>query len=219
MSAPATAGRRHARPARSALCSGEVVPTTELCNGLDDDCDGVIDNGPGGAAITQSCYSGPAGTAGVGTCKAGTQTCAFGAFGGCIGEVDPKIDVCGDNLDTDCDGKGDAAEGCLAEDGELRLDGNDAAAGALGTAPGAQHSHDRIMAVGGNPLGTNGYVAWNEARSTARRARTTPCKIYLRTSTDGGKTWGVKVTSGVANSSLGHGRAAVGGRRRQRHAS
>jgi hypothetical protein len=26
-------------------CEGEVLPQTEICNGLDDDCDGVVDNG------------------------------------------------------------------------------------------------------------------------------------------------------------------------------
>lgn len=27
------------------VCSGEVVPQTETCNGIDDDCDGTVDNG------------------------------------------------------------------------------------------------------------------------------------------------------------------------------
>src|SRR5690242_16733132 len=42
---------------------------------------------------TQSCYSGPAGTSGVGICAAGTQTClADGtAFGPCKGEIFPQF--------------------------------------------------------------------------------------------------------------------------------
>jgi hypothetical protein len=54
---------------------------------------------------TASCYSGPAGTAGVGTCVAGVETCGSGGtWGPCIGEVDPTPDVCG-GPDSNCDGK------------------------------------------------------------------------------------------------------------------
>jgi Notch-like protein len=170
-------------------CTGEVTPSVEQCNGLDDNCDGAIDNAPGGGAITQSCYSGPAGTSGVGTCKAGAKTCAFGAFGACSGEVVPAArDICGDGLDTDCDGKNDAAEGCKALDAELRLD---AGGGALGeTTPGAQHSYDIALARGGVPLGTNIYAAWSEFDGN------NSTDVYFRRSRDGGKTWDntIKVT-------------------------
>lgn len=77
------------------------VPTTEACNNLDDDCDGVIDNG-----VTESCYSGPPATAGVGACRAGTRTCSAGAFGSCTGEVLPVTEDC-NNIDDDCDGMTD----------------------------------------------------------------------------------------------------------------
>jgi hypothetical protein len=54
---------------------------------------------------TASCYSGPAGTQGVGTCVAGVETCgATSTWGPCIGEVDPAPDVCG-GPDSNCDGK------------------------------------------------------------------------------------------------------------------
>lgn len=61
---------------------------------------------------TRSCYTGPAGTAGVGICRAGTQTCrADGSgFGACIGEVLPRAEQC-NGLDDDCDGSVD--EGAL----------------------------------------------------------------------------------------------------------
>ncbi len=48
------------------------------------------------AGETKACYTGPAGTEGVGPCKAGTQTCVVnggdvtGGFGACFGEVVPS---------------------------------------------------------------------------------------------------------------------------------
>jgi hypothetical protein len=60
---------------------------------------------------TISCYTGPAETLNVGgECKAGTQTCVNGQWGACVGEVLPSAEVCGDNLDENCNGQVD--EGC-----------------------------------------------------------------------------------------------------------
>jgi hypothetical protein len=177
-------------------CASEVTPSPEQCNGLDDDCNGAVDDGPGGAAIVATCYSGPAGTASVGTCKAGTKTCAFGAFGACTGQVVPTArDICGDGLDTDCDGKNDAAEGCQVLDAELRLD---APGGGLGeTNPGTQHSYDVVLARGGVPLGSSVYAAWSQLVGTQT-------EVYFRKSSDGGKTWGtiLNVTSGIAGNKV-----------------
>lgn len=53
-----------------------------------------------------SCYDGPAGTANVGLCAAGTHTCGNdGSFGACVGEVLPATEDCGTPLDEDCDGQ------------------------------------------------------------------------------------------------------------------
>jgi hypothetical protein len=177
-------------------CASEVLPSPELCNGLDDDCNGSVDDAVGGGAITQSCYSGPAGTAGVGTCIAGTQTCAFGAFGACGGQVVPTAhDICGDGLDSDCNGKADAAEGCLAASAELRLDAGGGTLGESGAA--ARHSYDVVLARGGVPLGTNVYAAWSELVSSQT-------EVYFRASTDGGVTWGttLNLTASVASNAV-----------------
>jgi hypothetical protein len=55
-------------------------------------------------SATMACYSGPANTAGVGKCVAGTATCQNGVFGACIGEVVPKTEACGIVGDENCDG-------------------------------------------------------------------------------------------------------------------
>lgn len=72
-------------------------------------------NVSGGAAIcevglVQACYSGPAQTAGVGTCGGGNQTCGAGGWGTCQGEVVPAAEVCGDGVDGDCDGVADETD-------------------------------------------------------------------------------------------------------------
>jgi hypothetical protein len=53
----------------------------------------------------RACYDGPAGTDGVGPCRAGSQTCSGdGTFGPCTGQVLPVTEIAGDGIDQDCDG-------------------------------------------------------------------------------------------------------------------
>ncbi|MDQ3037463.1 MAG: MopE-related protein, partial [Myxococcota bacterium] len=77
---------------------GDYQAAETLCDGLDNDCDGVVD--PGCACTdgtTQACGTD------VGACMAGMQTCVAGAWGACAGEVAPAPETC-DGLDNDCDG-------------------------------------------------------------------------------------------------------------------
>jgi len=100
-------------------CTGETLPGTETCNNLDDNCNGAIDDG-----VSQGCYTGPAGTSGVGLCRAGTQACSMGAWGVCTSQVTPAIESC-NNLDDDCNGAIDngVARGCYTGPAGTRLVG------------------------------------------------------------------------------------------------
>lgn len=98
-------------------CSARA-PVTEVCgNGMDDDCDGMTDEGCAMMACTpnatRDCYGGPTGTQGVGRCRAGTERCAMdgSAWGACTGAVLPTTEQCGNGIDDDCDGMSD--EGCM----------------------------------------------------------------------------------------------------------
>ena len=80
------------------------TPGTEVCNGIDDDCNGEVD-AVNLQPLTQSCYSGSAGTQGVGVCHAGTQTCSGGTFGSCVGEVTPAAAELCNGVDDNCNGQ------------------------------------------------------------------------------------------------------------------
>jgi hypothetical protein len=106
-------------------CTGEVLPQQETClTPDDDDCDGTAnEDGPGCVCVPNTmvpCYSGPAGTEGVGLCKAGQAPCnALGTgIGACSGEVLPQPETCLTPGDDDCNGLvNESGPGCSCTPG------------------------------------------------------------------------------------------------------
>ncbi len=108
-------------------------PVDEICNGLDDDCDGTVDEQADGTG--EDCE-----TERVGACREGTVLCVGGGLE-CAPTTEPINEVC-DGEDNDCDGSTDedvsgagiacdtgrpgvCAEGltvCLAEVGQVRCE-------------------------------------------------------------------------------------------------
>lgn len=74
-------------------CLDYVGPSAEICDGLDNDCDGKTDE------VIQSCST---------VCGNGTQACGNGVWGACNAPK-PSVEVC-DGIDNDCDGKIDEPE-------------------------------------------------------------------------------------------------------------
>jgi hypothetical protein len=99
-------------PAGPATGQGDQTKKgNEICNNLDDDCDGYIDNKAGTTAnntFTTNCSPqaaafGNGATPDTGICQHGTNSCTFGVVGACAGEVPPVAEIC-NGLDDNCNG-------------------------------------------------------------------------------------------------------------------
>ncbi len=143
---------------RSAVCSAVAgTASAETCNGIDDDCDGSVDdNLPGCCAPGATRPCGVPAVAGV--CRAGAETCTaergwagacLDAFGVPVVFPDERAERC-NGVDDDCDGATDegfaagqtcsAGVGACAAEGRMVCleDGSAAACDAVAAAPGTE---------------------------------------------------------------------------------
>jgi hypothetical protein len=76
------------------VCLNEVAPSAEACDGLDNDCNGVVDDNvvfdPSTCGVS------------VGACSIGTMECSNG-MSVCVGATFPVAEIC-NGIDDDCDG-------------------------------------------------------------------------------------------------------------------
>ncbi len=129
------AGEQVCVEGRWSTCLGGIGPDPEVCNEVDDDCDGAADEGlqnacGGCGAVPEEhcnnadedcdgavdegceCAEGAERDCGreAGECAAGLQRCGAMGWGACEGAVEPSEELC-NALDEDCDGRVD--EGTL----------------------------------------------------------------------------------------------------------
>jgi len=90
-------------------CANEDVGSVEACDGLDNDCNGAVDDEP------QASLCGP------GVCSGFTKVCQGGAELACDPSPFPGYvvaDFCGDALDNNCDGVVDDGCACIPDAGQ-----------------------------------------------------------------------------------------------------
>jgi hypothetical protein len=142
-------------------CQGQVLPGTETCQnmGVDDDCDGTLDNLPN-ATLGESCTN----PDNVGLCRQGTWQCTDAQPQPVCVTASPVPEIC-DGQDQDCDGRTD--EGLLGTDQHCQRCGDACGSGAAccdGTCRSAEEfRHDDQNCGGcGRACGEDTYCCWND---------------------------------------------------------
>jgi hypothetical protein len=172
----------------------------ELCNDLDDDCNGSVDDSP--VEVGKPC--------GVdqGACSPGYQVCQNGSVQ-CVGEKGPKPEVCdaptaastARQYDNDCDGKTDSQEGCAyPSDAQSRLDGGTAGTANTFQLAVASADDDFLVAFSdARNVKPNGKLcSGTSVVDTAQQNgdRIGNIDIFTKASTTAGTSWGTETKVG-----------------------
>jgi hypothetical protein len=128
-------------------CQQVVGPKPEVCDGVDNDCNGVIDDNPGdvGGGCGDNCPGGQLAGC-IGACKPGTVSCS-GGVKVCKGSTGPSPEVC-DGVDNDCNGVVDDGFGWPSYASDPRNCGACGNACALANAVSGCHADLAIDATG-----------------------------------------------------------------------
>jgi Notch-like protein len=152
-------------------CLAEQQPLTEICNGLDDDCDGRVDETPpvtcttnaqcAASPMTPTCDN-PSGMPNMGTCQ--PADCSMGCGTGqlvCVNGMSqcnttpaPNDDTC-NGVDDDCDGMTDEDWACDDPDGPDNIPNNadDCPCVSAGVCNGVEKCENGAEVCDGDPVG------------------------------------------------------------------
>lgn len=86
-------------------CAGAGAPSAEVCDNLDNNCNGFVDEG----VPSRVCAS---------ACGEGSEICTAGTWGSCSAPTPAPAEICGDGADNDCNGLVD--DGCPSACGRVR---------------------------------------------------------------------------------------------------
>jgi hypothetical protein len=170
-------------------CVGATMGTPEICNNIDDDCNGVVDDGdlegenkdcvpPGLPATTTLPLSG--------ACKPGKSACFNGVLS-CLGGVGPSAELC-NGRDDDCDGQVDDAATCPS--GAQCIDGACSKAckpGEFTSCPGGQECISGYCRIPGGNGGAGGSSAGGGSGGSANKGGSSGASASGGSSQAGGK--------------------------------
>jgi hypothetical protein len=125
------------------------------CDGLDNDCDGEVDDDFSVTGPDGSTYQGVGTPCGVGACTGGSTVCTADQVGVTCGGPAPSTNELCDGLDDDCDGLTDA------DDPDLALSANVPCESQAGVCQGAVKPASRCSEGGWRPCIEADYQAWS----------------------------------------------------------